>query len=292
MSAPVAPNAPRRPGWFAAPKRLLRAALPLGVRLELARILSRQSWLSARNWWAHELVSDLAYTDPNAYHRFMWGHHIGYAETYEVALRFGADKIHSTRRMLFDDLSACLTRVGIEADAVGSAFEIGCSLGYNLRYLEESVFRNANVLEGCDIDAYAVESGAAYLASIGSRVQVFTADISELADRLRGRRYDVTFCAGVLMYLRREDAEAVVAEILRHTGVVAAFAGLAEPEQDNSTLPESRVRARDGTFVHDIDRMVLRAGGRIVQRRWEGPRNVDGNTIYFVFAQPRDASDR
>ena len=26
--------------------------------------------------------------------------------------------------------------------------------------------------------------------------------------------------------------------------------------------------------------------GRVVFRRWEGARQVDGNTIYFVFAEP------
>jgi SAM-dependent methyltransferase len=276
----------RPAGRFAIPKRLLRAGLPLSVRMALARFLSRRRWIAARNWWAHEMLRDLAESDPNAYHRFLWGHHLGYAETYEVAVRFGADKVHATRRMLFDDLSQCLSSVSVDPKLVTSVFEIGCSLGYNLRFLEQFVFPHAAILEGCDIDAYAVEQGRAYLETIGSRVNVFTADMAALQQRLHGKTYDVTFCAGVLMYLVREDAERVVADILRHTKVVAAFSGLADPDQDNAALTDSRVRERDGTFVHNIDAMVTRAGGRVIQRRWGGSRSVDGNTVYFVFAEP------
>lgn len=288
MTATVTPSAPspRTPGRFDVPKRLLRSALPLDVRLAVARFLSRRRWVGARQWWAYEMLRDLADADPNAYHRFLWGNHLAYAESYEVALRFGADKIHATRRLLFEELRRCLTAEGWEADAIQSVFEVGCSLGYNLRFLEQDVFRGATVLEGCDIDAYAIAQGSAYLEATGSRVHVFTADMAELDRQLGDRRFDVSFCAGVLMYLERPDAERVVAQILRHTKVVAAFAGLADPEQDNATLPDSRVRARDGTFVHDIDAMVTRSGGRVVGRRWEGARTVDGNTIYFVFAQP------
>jgi hypothetical protein len=39
-------------------------------------------------------------------------------------------------------------------------------------------------------------------------------------------------------------------------------------------------------LIHNIDRMIERAGGRVLWRRWEGARKVDGNTIYFLIAEP------
>jgi hypothetical protein len=255
----------------------------------LARLLGRQRWLPSGNWWAHELLRDFAAQDPNGYHRFLWANHLGYAETYEIAVRFGGDRLHPTRRMLFEDMESCLGTLGIRPEAITSAFEAGCSLGYNLRFLETDLFRNAAVLEGCDIDEYAVRQGADYLRACGSCVSVFRADMAELDDRLGGQSYDITMAAGVLMYLRQEQAEGVVASLMRHTGRLAVFAGLADPSQDNATLPASRVRSSDGTFIHDIDAMVTRAGGRVVHRRWEGPRLIEGNTVYFVFAVPGGA---
>jgi hypothetical protein len=68
---------------------------------------------------------------------------------------------------------------------------------------------------------------------------------------------------------------------------VLVLAGLAHPDQDNATLAASAVRERDGTFIHNLDAMVQDAGGRVVHRRWEGARLLDGNTIYFVFGVPQ-----
>ena len=281
-SSPAPAIHPR--GRFDLAKRVVRAALPLGVRKALARFLGTQERLPGRHWWAHELLRDLAERDPNEYHRFLWAHHLGYAETYEVALRFGRDRIHPTRKLLFGDLVDCLGQSGVKPESIDSVFEVGCSLGYNLQYLETDVFPRASVLHGCDIDEYAIDRGSAHLGSTGSRVHVFRADMKSLGRRLAGSTYDITLCAGVLMYLEREDAEQVVADVLHHTNIVAAFAGLADPVQDNATLEDSRVRARDGTFIHDIDGMVTRAGGTVIRRRYEGPRMLDGNTVYFVFA--------
>ena len=278
-----------RPGRFDAAKRLMRGALPLAARKRLARFLGRQRWLSAGSWWAHELLRDFAATDPNGYHRFLWANHLGYAETYEVAVRFGADRLHPTRRLLFEELQACLTDLAIRPDAVDSVFEVGCSLGYNLRFLETDVFSAATVFDGCDIDGYAVAQGSAYLHAYGSRVRLFRADMGDLDAALGDCRYDVTLSAGVLMYLQRPEAHHVVASLLRHTKHLAVFAGLADPDDDNATLQTSRVRSSDGTFIHDIDAMVRRAGGRVVRRRWEGARLVEGNTVYFVFATPSGA---
>ena len=274
------------PGRYDRPKRWIRAAVPLWCRKRLARLIGRQQWLSGRFWWVQELLRDFEAADPNSYHRFLWSHHLGYAETYEVGLRFGRDRVHPTRLLLFDELSACLKGLGKGPDTIDSVFEVGCSLGYNLRFLEEEVFRQATVLEGCDIDAHAIEEGSAYLGECGSRVRLSVGDMADLDTRLSGRTFDITLCPGVLMYLSSEDASRVVASTLRHTRVVACFSGLADPHQDNATLGESAVRGYDGTFIHNIDDMVQRAGGKVQRRRWEGARLEEGNTIYFVFAVP------
>jgi SAM-dependent methyltransferase len=264
-------------------KAAVRAVVPLAARKAAARWLDRQRWLPAGRWWAVELVRDLAERDPDAYHRFLWRHHLGYAATYEVAERFGADRIHPTRLMLFADVRRVVAASGC---AVESVFEVGCSMGYLLRHVETDVFPAAATLEGLDIDRRAVAQGSAWLAAQGSRVRLVARDMSELDTVLAGRRFDLVLCAGVLMYLGEAAAAAVVRTMLVGTRHLVALAGLAHPDRDNRELGASEVRRRDGTFIHNLDDLVSRAGGRVVYRRWEGPRVVDGNTIYFVFAEP------
>ncbi len=274
-------------GRFGGLKRLIRTLVPLEARKSIAVLAGRQRWLPANMWSMLGLLSDFAADDPGGFHRFLWSHHLGYAETYDVPLRFGGT-LHASRRILFEDLEECLGALGRPPGQVQSVLEIGCSLGYNLRFLETALFPQAPVLEGCDIDAYAIERGGQYLRDCGSRIRLALVDMAHLDEHLRDRTYDVTVCAGVLMYLGREEAERAVASIIRRTGVVAAFAGLADPQRDNATLRTSGVRARDETFIHNIDEMVSRSGASVVRRRWEGAREVDGNSLYFVFAKPGD----
>ena len=86
------------------------------------------------------------------------------------------------------------------------------------------------------------------------------------------------------MYVTEEEAQKVVTTMLGHAGLVV-ITGLAHADMDNSRLEAPAIRERDGTFVYNIDRMVERAGGRVVFRRWEGNRIVDGNTVYFVVGE-------
>ena len=276
-----------------------RRLIPLNARRHLVAWVGRHGSVPYADWLALELVRDFADRDPAAGHRFLWTHHLAYADTYSVERRFGAEQINPSRHLLFEDLHQFLVERGIRPEEdIRSVFEVGCSLGYLLRHLEIGTFRSASTLEGIDIDRRAIEQGSAYLSAIGSNVRLRTADMAELEAVLAGRTMDVVLCAGVLMYLPEADAREVVRSILRHTTVVAAFAGLAHPVQDNATLRTSTIRERDATFIHDIYGMVRDAGGQIESRRWEGPREVDGNTIYFVFAtpgiagvNPRDSGD-
>jgi SAM-dependent methyltransferase len=265
----------------------VRRVIPLSIRRNIVAGLSRMAWVPYRDRLAVELLRDFADKDPNAWHRFLWTHHLAYAESYSVDRRFGSERIAASRLMLFEDLRKYLVGIGVDPENdIASVFEVGSSLGYLLRHLETGLFRSATVLEGIDIDRQAVEQGAAHLAEIGSKAKVSVADMSELPEVLAGRMVDVILCAGVLMYLRQDEARDVVRSILDHTTVVAAFAGLADPSTDNATLSTSTIRANDGTYIHNIDAMVDDAGGQVAWRRWEGPRMVDGNTIYFVFALP------
>ena len=269
--------------------------LALAVSSRLFPLMARRqivAWLGRNqvpygDWLSIELLRDFADRDPAACHRFLWAHHLAYAQTYSVEQRFGPERVNQSRHLLFDELHRFLVAHGIRPERdVDSVLEVGCSLGYLLRHLELGLFRSARTLEGIDIDRRAIEQGSQHLQSIGSRVRLSVADMSELDEVLRGRTVDVILCAGVLLYLPEEGAREVVRSLLRHTRVVAVFSGLAHPVQDNSTLASSTIRRRDATFIHDIDGMVRDAGGQVAWRRWDGPRVIEGNTIYFVFASP------
>jgi SAM-dependent methyltransferase len=270
--------------------RWLRQAVPLGIRRRLAAAHGRRRWLPARYRGAMALLADFAERDPNGFHRFLWSRHLAYADTYEIARRYGPENLHPSRLMFFADLERVLRNRGVEpSTGVASVFEVGCSLGYLLRHAETRVFPAARRLEGNDIDAYAVDEGRRHLAGLGSRVRLHVADMAQLGELLRGQRFDVVFCAGVLMYVDEPEAGRVVGALLRHSGLVTAFAGLAHPQRDNAELGAPAVRPRDGAFIHNIDRLVEHAGGTVVYRRWEGALDVRGNTIYFVFAEPGHA---
>jgi SAM-dependent methyltransferase len=269
-------------------KDAVRRLIPIGFRKRIATWVHAQSWISAdrRAWWSMELVRDLAQNDPNAFHKFLWAHHLGYAAPYEVADRFGAEKMRLSRLAFFQELSKCMAASDISGERIGSVLEVGCSLGYQLRYLETDLFPRATLLEGIDIDDYAVRAGHEHLAALGSRVSLVCGDIQDL-DRLVGpRAYDLILCTGVLMYLKQHDAVELVRNMLSRTRVMLAMAGLAHPLEDNSRLARSDIRERDHTFVHNLDEMVRGAGGSVVARRWEGNRLVDGQSVYFVFAVP------
>lgn len=272
-------------GLRAGLKQRLRAALPLRARMRVAVLVGR-SRLPGAEWWSAELVRDLAERDLNAYHRFLWSNHLAYARTYEPDVRFGPDHIHPTRHLLFGELRGVLNERGMDpARDVGSVLEVGCSMGYLLRHAETGVFPAARILDGMDIDGYAVQRGREVLRRAGSRVRLAVGDAVHLPGTFSHAAYDVVLCAGVLMYLRERDAQAAVDAMLARTGGVLALAGLAHPQRDNASLTASVPRERDRSLIHNLDAMVQRAGGRVVRRRWDGARRIGGNTVYFVFAE-------
>ncbi|HEU0055462.1 MAG TPA: class I SAM-dependent methyltransferase, partial [Longimicrobium sp.] len=164
-SLPAARPRPDARAW-------LRATLPLALRKRLAVWVGRAPF-AGRDWWSAELVRDWAERDANAYHRFLWAHHLAYARTYEPALRFGAERIHPSRLLLFDDLRKVVDREKVSVDAV---LEVGCSMGYLLRHLETEVFPGARTFDGIDIDRRALERGRRVLRAAGSRVRLACGD--------------------------------------------------------------------------------------------------------------------
>jgi len=275
-------------------KQICRQALPLSLRKKIAVWLSRQDWIGKerRNWWSCEIIRDLAEKDVNEYHRFLWSNHLSYAETYEPEDRFGVENIKESRKLFFSDLQKVIRNQDLFPHTdVQSVFEVGCSLGYLLRYIETDIFPTATTIMGNDIDTYAISKGTEYLRRQQSKVQLLLADMTELKNRINGLSFDIVLSTGVLMYLKEEDAAGVVKTMMNHTRVILAIAGLAHPKLDNAQLDHSIVREKDGAFIHNIDAMIHAAGGKIINRRWEGDMDVDGNTIYFLFANPPSKSE-
>jgi SAM-dependent methyltransferase len=271
--------------WKSALRRGLDMA-PLPARQAAAIALDR---VSPGHHWVRPLLAEMAERDLETFHRFLWSHHLSYADTYDVARRFGAANIKGTRHLLLEDVRNALAAEGRPPDTVRSVFDAGCSLGYLLRHVETEVFLSAEVLEGIDIDRRAIAEGSAYLAAQRSKVRLHAGDLTILDRVMAGRAFDVVFCAGVLMYVRAETAAAAVATMLARCSGVLALSGPAHPQRDNAELAASEPRANDNSLIHNFDDMVRAAGGRILSRRWEGARLLDGNTVYFVIAAPRTA---
>jgi SAM-dependent methyltransferase len=266
--------------------RVLRRMLPLTTRQRIVALLGGRQW-PGQSIFSIEILRDFAEQDPSDFHRFLWANHLGYSESYEVARRFGASNLQASRHLFFGELAAYMRSRGIDPDKdVHSVFDVGCSLGYVLRFAETDVFRSATILRGLDIDAYAVETGSEYLRRLGSKVELVAADMADL-DRVMGDQvYDVVFCCGVLMYLEERLAAQVVGMMLRHARLVVSLMGLAHPETDNQNVVRSDVRHGDEARIHNLDLMVQLGGGRVAHRRWDGARLVDGNSIYIVMGEP------
>lgn len=270
-------------------KRVVVGTLPLSVRRWLAVWLDGQAWIRPENrrYWGTQLLVDFAKNDVNAYHKFLWTHHLAYANTYEIDQRFGYEKFNESRKILFGELGRRLETLGIEPYRdINSVLDVGCSLGYLLRYIETDVFPNAASLIGIDVDSQAIDNGSAYLKELGSRIQLYNCDLERIDSVLGDQHFDVVLATGVLLYFDEQSAQRVVASLVSRTERLLIISGLANPDRDNRELDESRVRETDGTWIHNIDVMIESAGATVAARRWDGERVVDGNTIYFLYALP------
>jgi SAM-dependent methyltransferase len=230
------------------------------------------------------ILDDLRRRDPDALHRFLWSHHLAYAQTYEIHRRFGASNINPTRHLLFRNITAHLRSRGLDPrEDVRSVFEVGCSLGYLLRHLEVDVFPTAEMLHGLDIDRKAIGAGTAHLASLGSRVRLFHADMLAVDDVMALRRYDVVLCCGSLMYVNESAAGKILRTMFSHARCAVGLICLAPSGRDQG---HSEVRSVDGAFVHHMDRMIHGAGGRVVSAEWVGTQTSGSSPSHVILAEP------
>ena len=270
--------------------------LPLSIRRSMIVWLGKRR--DARTYrLSFELLQDFAKNDPSGFHRFLWSNHLGHAESYEIARRFGDSRLEPTRRVLFQEICSTLKNRGIVPERdVKSVFDAGCSLGHVLRFAETEVFPCAVVLEGIDVDSYAVAAGSSHLRQLGSKATLRCADMTMLAQAIGGDVYDVILCFGVLMYLDSAAAAEAVRTMLRHCKMLLALSSWPHPFHDNAELDTSvgasglvrnAADIMEGVLIHNLDAMVTDAGGRIISRRWTGSELLEGDKpLYFVLAEP------
>lgn len=233
------------------------------------------------------IIRDIAERTVEAYERFLWSDSTVYTKSCTSAHDCGTQKLSQTHRRLFSHLKDTLRLLGLDPQMdVKSVFEVGCSMGFLLRFMETDMFPSATELEGVDSDDHAVRSGKAYLRNQQSKCRLFCADTPEL-DRVMGeKQYDVILCAGGLAYLNEEAAAKVVMAMIRHAKGIVAISGRAHPEVDNAELSRSESRS-GGVLMHNIDAMIQEAGARILFRTCEDARAVDGYTVICSRRAPR-----
>jgi SAM-dependent methyltransferase len=264
---------------------VLGRVLPRPLRRALVVRVGRRRW-SCGLELSMGLLHDMRRQDPDGLHRFLWSNHLAYAASYEVPQRFGASNINPSRHLLFQEILAHLKSGGIGPHGVGSIFEVGCSMGYLLRHLETDVFPSAAILHGLDIDRPAIEMGTAHLRSVQSKVRLFAADMDD-TERIMGERsYDLVLCCGVLMYVSESAARRLVRTMLAHTRRMVGLICLAPPEGERSGSAASQVRQADGTFIHDVARMIGEADGRLLASRWVGSDVSGSSPAHLILAAP------
>lgn len=271
-------------------KALARKALPLEMRKRAAIKINKQKWISGSGHLALGLVRDLSVNDPKAFHKFLWENHIaGYAQWYDDSrFLFDFSKMEPSRVEFFNDLRYVIKDIGLATADFSSALDVGCSQGYLLRYIETELFPDAQDLVGIDIDAKAVEKGAAHLKNLASKVRLASGDMESIGKLLGDRKFDLVFAAGVLSYLNEADAQKVVNEMMRRTGRLIALVGIADKDADNNTLASSKL-SPDHTqqWSHNFETLIKKAGGSVVFSRWYGARLFNCQTLNMVFATPQ-----
>jgi SAM-dependent methyltransferase len=232
------------------------------------------------------MLDDLRRRDPDAFHRFLWSNHLAYATSYEIERRFGEQNLNPSRRILFDEVVCHLRAQGVDPRMnIRSIFEVGCSMGYLLRHLEVAVCPKAEILHGLDIDRYAVEAGMQHLSSMQSKVRLFASDLADAPRIMGAQRYDLVLCCGVLMYVNQSAAEEAVGTMLARANCLVGIICVAPAEQNAFLSGESVVRA-DGAFLHDVNGMIGRAGGKVVSSKWIGSVVSGSSPSYAILAEP------
>jgi SAM-dependent methyltransferase len=233
------------------------------------------------------MLGDLHRRDPGAFHRFLWSKHLAYAASYEVDKRFGESNLNPSRRILVQEMASYLRSRGLEPGKnVRSVLDIGCSMGYLLRHLEVDVCLSAEVLHGLDIDEYAVKAGTAHLSSLRSNVKLFVGDMTAADGFIGDRSYDLLLCCGVLMYGDEDAAYNVVRIMLSTAKRLVGIISLAHPANRRMAGGKSVTRPSDGAFIHDVKRMIHRAGGKVVASKRIATEISGSSPSYAILAEP------
>lgn len=243
--------------------------------------LDRQRWLSSRDYLAMGLIRDLLKENPKEFHKFAWSNHLaGYTRCNDSEELFSVEQLQLSRNEFFRDLIFVIQERGLRTSDIKSILEVGCSLGYLLRYLELNVFTDCSEIVGVDIDKGAIGKGKAHLGKTGSKVRLIHGDMENLDRSLGPQSFDLLFAAGVLSYLNERDATVVVATMLGRTKKILAFAGLAASDRDNNRLVHSILSPNhEQQWIHNFEAMISLAGGRIIKSRCERGR------FCFVYAE-------
>jgi len=274
-------------------KRIIRLILPLGLRKGFALWLNHQPWLSSYGYLIEGVIRDLLKSDPKAFHKFMSANHIcTYAHWYDSETLFESVKMNGStamRREFFNDLIDVIKSFGLDLSVeIRSVLEIGCSLGYLLRFMEKDIFQNLEVVIGIDIDSDAINKGTHYLSKVGSKVHLIHGDMEELERLVGNHSFDIVFSAGALSYLNEIDAAKVVSKMLHRTSRILALVGLASKSVNNRELSQSLVSVEDhNQWIHNFEAMIEAANGCVIASRWEGDKQSNDQPIYFVFAVPK-----
>lgn len=274
-------------------KKMIWLIFPLGLRKSVALWLNHQQWLSSRNDLTEGIIRDLMESNPEAFHKFMWANHIlSYAAWYDSETLFDSKKMNGseqTYREFFNDLGAVIKDLNLDPSKdIRSTLEVGCSLGYLLRFIERDIFRSSKDLVGIDIDCVAIDRGTRYLRSVNSKVRLICGDMEELGHLVENDRFDFVFSSGVLSYLNETDATKVVSEMLSRTNKILALVGLACTSVYNRELLNSQLSPdHHYQWIHNFEAMIEAADGCVIASRWEGDKQFNNQPIYFVFAVPK-----
>jgi len=265
---------------------LVVATVPIDLRKRIARWLFKHDCFPGLSWLSLELLADFRRNNFSEYHKFLWKNHLFYAETFNADERFGPENQREASRKFFELLPKQLLSLQISPNQVSSVLEVGCSLGFQLRFMETEMFPGAKKFLGIDIDETAIAEGRKALASQGSLIELMVGDIQHQCDIIGTRKFDVVICTGALMYLDEQAATACIAEMLKHAKYILGVSGLAHLGVPNCQLEHSVLRKWDHSLIHNLEKMVLAGGGRVLGVGWEVDEIVDERTNYFVFSPP------
>jgi len=264
----------------------LHRTLPLSARKAIVASELCRTWRGGYEF-SVGLLDDLRRRDPDTLHHFLWSNHLACAQTYEVSKKFGAANLNPSRVILVREIVDYFGARGLDPRLdIHSILDVGCSVGHLLRHLEMDVCPSARVLHGIDIDKQAIESGMTHLTAQKSSVKLFEADAERAGQLIGDQTYDLVLCCGVLMYMSEPKADqtirAMLARAIRLVGIIC----LADRACQETPDPKSVTRAHDGAFLHHVDRMIVRAGGRVVCSQLVGAEVSGSSPSYVILAEP------